>query len=121
MNVVVDGLMTNYQKVGSGKTVVCLHGWGDTENTFKELAHFLEKKYTVLTLDLPGFGGSQTPPSAWELNNYVDFIEHWLEKIGISDVYAIVGHSYGGSLAIKGVGSGKLKTKKLILLSAAGV
>ena len=96
MNVVVNGLMANYQKVGSGKVVLCLPGWGDTVTTFAKLIEELKEKYTVLALDLPGFGGTQAPSQAWSLEDYADFTADWLKKIKVSKVYAIVGHSYGG-------------------------
>ncbi|HLG90763.1 MAG TPA: alpha/beta hydrolase, partial [Candidatus Saccharimonadales bacterium] len=103
MNVVVNGLMTNYQKVGSGKIILCLPGWGDTITTFDKLIDELKEKYTVLALDLPGFGGTQAPSKAWSLEDYADFTDAWLKKIKAGKTYAIVGHSYGGATAISGV------------------
>ncbi len=121
MNVVVDGLMTNYQKAGSGDAIVLLHGWGDSGSTFKELAKDLQGEYQLLVLDLPGFGGTQVPPASWDLNDYADFIDHWLNKTNTTKVAAFIGHSYGGSILIKGIGDGKLKSEKLVLIASAGV
>ncbi len=121
MNVVVNGLMTNYQKIGNGKTVVFLHGWGDSAKTFEALINILPKKYEILTLDLPGFGGSQLPEQAWGLENYADFVAAWLKKIGVSKVNTIVAHSNGGSIAIKGLSNGKIEADKLVLIASAGV
>lgn len=121
MNVVVNGLMTNYQKVGRGKVVVCLPGWGDTITTFSKLVAELKEKYTVLALDLPGFGGTQAPSKAWSLEEYANFTAAWLDKIKAGRVYAIIGHSYGGATAITGVGEGHLACERLILLASAGI
>jgi pimeloyl-ACP methyl ester carboxylesterase len=121
MNVVVDGLMTSYLKSGKGKVLVFLHGWADSSKSFNDLAGYLAADYTILALDLPGFGASQTPEKAWGLENYADFVAKWLDKIGIKDVYAFVGHSNGGAVAIKGLASGQLKSHKLVLLASAGV
>ena len=121
MTVVVNGLMTNYQKVGRGKVVVCLPGWGDTITTFNNLIDELKEKYTVLALDLPGFGGTQAPSQAWSLDDYANFTSAWLKKIKAAKVYAIVGHSYGGATAVVGVGNGKLTCDKLVLLASAGI
>jgi pimeloyl-ACP methyl ester carboxylesterase len=122
MNVVVDGLMTNYLKTGKGKrTVVLLPGWGDTSKTFVQLADELRTDYTVLALDLPGFGGTQAPKRAWGLEDYAKFVSLWLRKIGVSQVYAFVGHSHGGATAIYGLGEKILRSDKLVLLAAAGV
>jgi len=122
MNVVVEGLMVNYQKAGRGKEkVVCLPGWGDDLSSFAGLTDSLKDKFTVISLDLPGFGGTQTPASAWGLDNYANFVAQWLKKLKINQPYAIVGHSFGGSVAIDSLSSGKIKSKKLILLASAGI
>ena len=122
MNVVVNGLMTNYQKTGNGKrTIVMLPGWGDTSKSFAQLADELRSVYTVLAIDLPGFGGTQAPESAWGLEDYAEFVSLWLKKIGVARVYAFVGHSHGGATAIYGIGERILRSDKLILLASAGV
>ena len=122
MNVVVNSLMTNYQKVGEGKkTLVFLPGWGDNSQSFSELIENLPADYTSLILDLPGFGGSQAASEVWNLDNYSNFIKAWLQKIQVKDVYAVVGHSNGGGIAIRAVALGLLKPGKLVLISSAGV
>jgi pimeloyl-ACP methyl ester carboxylesterase len=122
MNVVVDGLMTNYLKTGNGKrTIVMLPGWGDTSKTFTQLASALGADYTVLAVDLPGFGGTQAPEQAWGLEDYAKFVSHWLKKLGVSQVYAFVGHSHGGATAVYGIGEKILLSDKLVLLASAGV
>jgi len=122
MNVVVNGLMTNYQKAGSGRrVVVLLPGWGDTSKTYSGLTRELADDYTVLAVDLPGFGGSQAPDKAWGLEDYSDFVSAWLKKIGVGNVHALVGHSHGGATAIYGLGNKSLKSDKLVLLASAGI
>ncbi len=121
MNVVVNGLMTNYQKVGSGKVILCLPGWGDSAKSFSKLAEKLQDDYTVLALDLPGFGGSQAPDHAWGLEDYAEFIAAWLKKINARNLHAIIGHSYGGAAAIIALASGKVGATKLILVASAGI
>jgi pimeloyl-ACP methyl ester carboxylesterase len=121
MNVVVNGLMANYQKVGKGTQLVFLHGWGDSGATFSKLVEKLQDRYQILVLDLPGFGGTQTPPNAWGMDDYVDFIVAWLDKIGVKKPEAFVGHSYGGAAAIMGLGNNNLAADKLVLIASAGI
>lgn len=122
MNVVVDGQMTNYQKVGSGeKTVVLLHGWADSSQTFSSVVAGLDGDYTFLILDMPGFGKTQRPPVAWQMDDFSDFVASWLDKIGAKDVYGFIVHSFGGAVAINGLASGKLKSKKLVLIASTGI
>jgi pimeloyl-ACP methyl ester carboxylesterase len=121
VQVVVDGLLTNYIESGKGESILLLHGWGDSLATFKKLYGELDDSFHVLALDFPGFGGSQKPQEAWELSDYTNFLEHWLKKIGANKIYGVIGHSNGGAIAINALGSDKLQTEKLVLLSSAGI
>jgi pimeloyl-ACP methyl ester carboxylesterase len=121
MNVVVDGLMTSYQKTGKGQPLIFLHGWADSAKTFNVMAGYLASNYSIIALDLPGFGGSQAPDKPWTLDDYADFVAKWVDKIRVKNAAAFIGHSNGGAIAIKGLASGKLKAEKLILLASAGV
>lgn len=119
MNVIVNGLMTNYHRAGHGKQLVLLHGWADSAKTYARLSEILKADYEVLMLDLPGFGGSQAPPQAWGLEQYADFVEAWLKKLNLKP-YAMIGHSYGGAVAII-YASQAPQISKLILLASAGL
>lgn len=122
MQMIVDSLLVNYQQHGKGsKGVLLIHGWGDNIQTFDNLQKFLRKKYTVLLLDLPGMGASQPPESVWDLDNYASFIDKFIQKAWGKPLHAIIGHSNGGAIALRGLGQGKLKADKLVLLSSAGI
>ena len=121
MHVIVDNLVTNYHKIGNGPTVLLLHGWGDNLNTYKSLAQELQTTYTVVALDLPGFGGTEVPNKAFNLELYARFVASFLEKIGSFELHAVIGHSNGGAVAIKALSSGIVESKKLILLASSGV
>ena len=121
MQVVVDKLLTHYERIGKGKKVVILHGWGDQAAGLVELSSELAKQYDVIVPDLQGFGGTEMPAEAWDLNNYVAFITQFLQKLGSINVYAYIGHSNGGAIAIRGLSSSRLSDKKLILLASSGI
>lgn len=121
MQVVVDSLLVNYVIQGKGSLVLLLHGWGDSSEGLHSLASALAKEHQVLSLDLPGFGGSEPPKAAWDLSNYAQFVHHFLQKIAAPPVVVLIGHSNGGAIAIRGLGSGALTANKLVLLAAAGI
>lgn len=121
MQVVVDSLLTHYARTGKGKTIVFLHGWADSSASFQALAGSLAPNHEVITLDLPGFGGTARPPQPWGLQEYVDFVAHFLKKIDVGHVEAYVGHSNGGAMAIRGLSNGTLQSDKLVLLASAGI
>lgn len=121
MQIIVQDLLVHYEQQGSGKVLLMLHGWADSGDTFKSLLPALTDSYSVISLDLPGFGQSQPPKEVWDLDNYAKFIASFLTKTDNTEIFAIIGHSNGGALAIRGVASGLLSPKKLILLAASGV
>lgn len=121
MNVVVNKLLTNYSLSGKGKLVLLLHGWGDSAKGLGVLHRQLAKDYRVLSLDLPGFGGTQAPLTPWNLDDYAGFVQSVLKKLDLAQPYAVVGHSNGGALAIRATALGLLEPSKLVLLASAGI
>lgn len=120
MQLIVNGLLTNYQTSGKGKEVLFLHGWGDSINSFKQLVLDLSGKYKVILLDLPGFGKTASPPQTWGLSDYSSFVADFIDKAGIKP-FAVVGHSNGGAVAIRGLSHEMIKADKLVLLASAGI
>lgn len=121
MQVVVNGLLTNYQKTGTGKPVLLLHGWADSVQGWQAFMQKLSAQgYEVIACDLPGFGGTDAPPTAWDVTDYAKFVAAFLQKIDVKP-YGIIGHSNGGAIATRGLGTLLLKSDKLVLLASAGV
>lgn len=121
MQVVVDSLLTAYRRYGQpgGQPVLLLHGWGDKAESWQAFADGLEG-LDVYAVDLPGFGGSDMPSTAWGLDEYAGFVAAFLHKIGLNP-YAVIGHSNGGAIAIRGLAGGAFVAEKLVLLASAGV
>ena len=113
--------MTRYSRAGKGRVLVLLHGWGDSSAGLQDLFAHFSKYFDVISLDLPGFGGTQAPPGAWGLDDYTTFVRAFLKKLGVTKVYAFVAHSNGGALAIRGLADGTLAADKLVLLASAGI
>ena len=120
MQVVVDSLLTQYVREGTGKTVIILHGWGDNSKSWLSFHKALAQTYDVVILDLPGFGDSQTPNTAWGINDYASFVGAFLKKLNIKP-YAIIGHSNGCAIAIRGLSKKYLHAERLVLLDSAGI
>lgn len=121
VQVVVDSLLTKYSVSGKGKVILLLHGWGDSSAGLSGLQAELSKKYTVITPDLPGFGGTQAPSGDWDLSDYAGFIGRFLKKADVGKLYAVIGHSNGGAIAIRGLSNGDFESGKLVLMAAAGI
>lgn len=121
MNIVVDDLLVHYELTGSGRLVLLLHGWGDNMQGLADLRTELTKNCQVLAVDLPGFGTSQAPAADWGLDNYAGFLQAVLSKLELTELYAVIGHSNGGALAIRAISMQLLEPQKLILLAASGI
>ena len=109
-----------YNETGQGHVLLLLHGWRNDLHSFDPLVPLLANDYKVISLDLPGFGGTEGPSGPWHIDDYIEFVSSFIKKLHIED-YFIVGHSFGGRIAVKGIGTGMLTPQKLVLISAAGV
>jgi pimeloyl-ACP methyl ester carboxylesterase len=121
VNIIVDDLAVTYQLSGKGKLIVLLHGWGDTHKGLAGVQSSLSSHYQVLSMDLPGFGGTQPPKSVWGLDEYAIFVARAIKKLDLPEPYAVIGHSNGGAIAIRAIATQQLAPHKLVLIAAAGI
>lgn len=128
MQVVVDSLLTAYERTKAKNdaqaaerpVILILPGWADSAAGWRDFRTALEDSYDVVVLNLPGFGGSDQPPVAWGLDEYADFVAAFIKKLAV-EPYAIIGHSNGGAIAVRGLARGVLSADKLVLLASAGI
>jgi len=119
----INNIEINYKKEGNADSnILLLHGWGANVELFSGMIKHLAQNHTVYALDMPGFGKSKEPPKAWCVDDYVDFVIKFIEKMKI-DKLSILGHSFGGRIIIKLVNREKLKFEidKLVLVDSAGI
>ena len=116
----INGLETYYAAEGQGDPVVLLHGWGTSSQSLAPLSGALATTFRVLAVDLPGFGWSQPPPSAWGTQEYAGHILRLMQETGI-DRAALVGHSFGGRIAIALAAAEPRRVSRLALVASAGV
>ncbi len=76
--------------------VVALHGWGRTHRDFDAVLAGRDG----LAVDLPGFGASPPPPAAVGAAGYADATEPLLAGADTADRFVLVGHSFGGRVAV---------------------
>lgn len=119
MRTSIKGLEINYEVIGEGKPLLILHGWGSRSDNWQKVGEMLVKNgLKVIIPDLPGFGESEKPPKAWNLDDYCDFIEEFIKALNLEKFY-LLGHSFGGALAVKCSLKFPEKIDKLFLVSAA--
>jgi pimeloyl-ACP methyl ester carboxylesterase len=120
MKVIVDNIATEYLDEGNGPVILMLHGWRDSLHTFDSLSSELGEKYRVVRLDMPGFGKTEMPQETWDVEKYVTFVSDFLVKIKVKPE-VILGHSFGGRVAIRGIATDSFYPQKLILVGSAGI
>jgi pimeloyl-ACP methyl ester carboxylesterase len=102
----------------SKDTIVFLHGSGLSHIVWSLTEQFFSnKKYNVLSLDLPGHGNSEGP-----CLDSIEKIADWLEKVFIElmlNKVIIVGHSQGCLEALEYSYKYKSRLKKIVFVSGS--
>jgi haloacetate dehalogenase len=88
---------------GSGPPLLLMHGWPQTHAEWHYVAPELAKRFTVVAIDLRGYGDSNKPADIPDHASYSkremarDGVEV-MEKLGFAR-FAVVGHDRGGRVA----------------------
>ncbi|SMO69749.1 alpha/beta fold hydrolase [Gracilimonas mengyeensis] len=111
-----------FQTIGEGKPLVILHGWGSSKRVMMPVAKNLAHLRACYVLDLPGFGDSPEPKRAWNIDDYTDAVQTFIEHLGAEKVDLLV-HSYGGRITLKLCARefGKTHIDKVLITGGAGM
>ena len=107
-----------FKSQDSDVTNVFLHGWGCDLKSFLFCKDYL-KKGNFLFVDFPPFGKSQTPAD-WTIFTYANMVISLCEHLGLKNLN-LIGHSFGGRVAILLSVLCKSQVKKLMLVDSAGL
>jgi pimeloyl-ACP methyl ester carboxylesterase len=120
-----DKIQINYEIHGSGNsTLVFLHGFGASVETWRDIQLSLSKGNTLYFLDLKGFGLSSKPDDGkYSLENQAEIVLAFLKAHHLRDI-TLVGHSYGGAVALftylkDRSGHARGVIRRLVLIDAA--
>ncbi len=92
---------THTSRAGADARVfVLLHGIGMSFRYLSKLHRELEPHGTVITFDLPGFGGTPKPAEPVTVEQYAELVGQALTRIGVREC-VIVGHSMGCQFAVE--------------------
>lgn len=119
--VVKDLLVNYYVRVKPGKrALLFLHGWrSEAALWLPVLEKWKHEDASIYCLDLPGFGGSELPLTPYAVGDYADFVARFIAELKLAHV-VVIGHSFGGRVAIK-LAAGEPKfLKGIVLVDSAG-
>jgi pimeloyl-ACP methyl ester carboxylesterase len=96
-----DGVHVQYHVYGSGEpTLVFIHGWSCDSNYWREQVPVFKQRYSVVTVDLAGHGGTDGNRSEWTIGNFGQDVATAMSAVP-GDQLILVGHSMGGPVAIE--------------------
>lgn len=115
----VDGQPLHYLRAGSGPTVVLIHGAsGNLRDWTQGAFAAISARCDTIAFDRPGLGLSGWPGSAGAtMAEQVRRMRLGLRQLGVERAY-LVGHSYGGSIALAWATAAPESVAGLLLLGA---
>ena len=122
-----SGLRLHYHEagVGSGPTVVLLHGGGPGASAWSNFGRtmgVLADRFHVLAVDQPGFGRS-TKPTEFDRQFFTysgDALAELLDQAGVESAH-LVGNSLGGGTAVRFALNHPGKAGRLVLMAPGGL
>jgi pimeloyl-ACP methyl ester carboxylesterase len=118
--VVVHGYRRAFRIQGSGPALLLLHGLACDSTTWLPVIPELAKHFTVIAPDMLGHGESDKPDADYSLGGYANGMRDLMTILGIDKV-TVVGHSFGGGVAMQFAYQFPERTERVILVSTGGL
>ncbi len=118
--VTIHGHRRAFVRAGSGPAVLLLHGLGCDHTTWESVIETLARRYTVIAPDLLGHGQSDKPRADYTLGGFANGMRDLLTVLGI-DKATVIGHSFGGGVAMQFAYQFPERTERLMLVASGGL
>lgn len=89
-----DGRLLADKTGSTPPAIVALHGWSRSGADFATIVSGLD----AVAPHLPGFGTTDEPPAVWGTEDYADLVAEAIRPFG---PVVVVGHSFGGRVAVR--------------------
>lgn len=118
----VQGRPATYATAGTGMPVVLMHGWALAHHTYRAVVSAIaEQGCRVIAPALPGFGGTADLPGRdFSLQGYATWVHELLEHLEIDEPVVVVGHSFGGGVAVRYAHDHRANVRSLVLVNSIG-
>ena len=101
-------------------SLLALHGFGVTGRSFRFVAPGLaEAGVRTVAPDLLGFGDSEKPDGGYSLHHYADLTDRLRDRLDLRRPF-LMGHSFGGKIALATAARHPDRYAGLILVATAG-
>jgi len=118
-----QGRLLSYQDLGpvDAPAILLIHGMVSDSTTWNRAAEQLaERGHRVLAPDLLGHGDSDKPADGYQLAEFADSLAALLTELGARQA-TVVGHSFGGAVAMQLAHDHPELVRQLVLVSAGGL
>ena len=98
-SMVTDRGIVHYEVYGRGQPVILLHGWLESWDHWLGTMESLARSHRTYALDFWGFGESGKHGVGFTVQDYIEMVEQFMERLGIWRA-AVLGHSMGGTVSL---------------------
>jgi len=121
-NIIIENLNISFldNEKEKSKVILFLHGWAADKYNLSSIYNYLLNSYRIITIDLPGFGQSDRPKETVGTYEYSEIIYKFMTNLDIKKV-SIVGHSFGGKIALLLSYNYPELIERLILIDSSGI
>ncbi|MGZ4739082.1 MAG: alpha/beta fold hydrolase, partial [Ilumatobacteraceae bacterium] len=105
---------------GKGESVLLLHGLAGSSRTWRAVVPQLARSYDVIAPDLLGHGESAKPMGDYSLGAFASGLRDFLAALDVPRA-TIVGHSFGGGVAMQLAYQHPEVCDRLVLVSSGGL
>ncbi len=114
----VNNIKLCYQDVGSGETMVFLHGLGSNSADWQQQIECFSKKHRVIAIDCRGHGRSDKPDGKYTIPLFASDVIQLLNHLEI-DSFHLIGFSMGGMMAFQIAVDNPKIIKSLTIINSA--
>jgi pimeloyl-ACP methyl ester carboxylesterase len=118
----VQGRPAGYSVAGQGMPVVLLHGWALAQHTYRDVVERIASQgCRVIAPSMPGFGGTRDlPDHHFSLGGYAAWVDELMTALELDEPAVVVGHSFGGGVAIRLAHDHPERVRSLVLVNSVG-
>jgi pimeloyl-ACP methyl ester carboxylesterase len=116
----VHGHARAFRVLGNGPALLLLHGIGSDGTTWDAVTPLLAQRFTVVVPDLLGHGRSAKPRADYSIGGYANGMRDLLSILDIDRV-TVIGHSFGGGVAMQFAYQFPERTDRLVLVAGGGL
>ena len=121
-HVTIHGHAVGFRRAGSDndETVLLIHGLAGSSKTWDAVIPGLSGRYDVIAPDLLGHGESAKPRGDYSLGAFASGLRDFLAMLQVDSV-TIVGHSFGGGVAMQLAYQHPHLVDRLVLVGSGGL